>query len=86
MPYFPVQMSLYYDAATVLSQETLQGSLKSQIYNSKANFRSKPAQIYALVLECSKYDGFLKEVIDNAGLLAQEPKVGATALARPLLC
>lgn len=69
------QMALYYDAANILSGDTERGSLKSRIYADTANIKSKPAQVYALITECAKYDVFLKEVIDNAGLLAQEPKV-----------
>lgn len=70
-------MSLYYDAATVLTGDTLQGSLKSRIYNSNAGIKSKPAHLYALISECAKYDVFLKEVIDNTGILAHESKVRA---------
>jgi hypothetical protein len=69
-----VGMSLYYDAASVLSSSSQDGSLKSRIYNSK-NFKSKPAHIYALISETTKYDGFLKELIENSGILALEPKV-----------
>jgi 25S rRNA (cytosine2278-C5)-methyltransferase len=71
-------MALYYDAVNVLSGDVEQGSLKSRIYGSHANVRSNPAQVYALVTECAKYDTLLKEVIDNAGILAQEPKVLAS--------
>ena len=68
-------MSLYYDAAAVLTSTTLGGSLKSRIYSNNLELKSKPAHLYALISETAKYDVFLKEVIDNAGLLAQEPKV-----------
>jgi 25S rRNA (cytosine2278-C5)-methyltransferase len=68
-------MSLYYDAATVLTGDELQGSLKSRIYNQNAGLKAKPAHVYALIAECAKYDTFLKEVIDNAGILAHEAKV-----------
>lgn len=67
-------MALYYDAATILSTEDVRGSLKSRIYGSSST-KSKPAQVYALIAETSKRDAFLKEVIDNAQLLADEPKV-----------
>lgn len=69
------EMSLYYDAATVLTNDGLSGSLKSRIYGNNLELKSKPAHLYALISETAKFDGFLKEVIDNAGLLAQEPKV-----------
>jgi hypothetical protein len=68
-------MALYYDAVNVLSGDAEQGSLKSRIYGSHASIKSNPAQVYALIIECVKYDTFLKDIIDNAGLLAQEPKV-----------
>ncbi|ETN42587.1 uncharacterized protein HMPREF1541_01744 [Cyphellophora europaea CBS 101466] len=68
-------MSLYYDAVTVLSGDQSQGSLKSRVYNPHAGLKSKPAHVYALISESAKYDVFLKEVVDNAGLLAQEPKI-----------
>ena len=68
-------MSLYYDAATVLAAEGQEGSLKSRIYGDKLGLRSKSAHLYALISETAKYDTFLKEVIDNAGLLSQESKV-----------
>jgi len=69
------EMSLYYDAATVLTATAQEGSLKSRIYGNKLGLKSKPAHIYALISETAKYDQFIKEVVDNAGLLAQEPKV-----------
>lgn len=72
-------MSLYYDAAAVLTGDTLQGSLKSRIYNSNAGLKSKPAHVYALISECAKYDVFLKEVIDNTGIVAHESKVRASS-------
>ncbi|KIX94787.1 uncharacterized protein Z520_09477 [Fonsecaea multimorphosa CBS 102226] len=68
-------MSLYYDAATVLTTTAQEGSLKSRIYGNKLGLRSKPAHIYALISETAKYDQFIKEVVDNAGLLAQEQKL-----------
>ena len=68
-------MSIYYDAATVLTDEAQEGSLKSRIYGNKQSLRSKPAHLYALISETAKYDTFLKEIIDNAGLLSQESKV-----------
>ena len=67
-------MSLYYDAVAVLSSEDKSGSLKSRIYGLNTA-KSKPAQIYALIIETSKYDRFLSEVIDQAQLLKDEPKV-----------
>jgi putative methyltransferase len=68
-------MSLYYDAASILTGDADQDSLKSRVYSGSSNIKSKPAQVYALIVECSKFNVFLKEVIDNAGLLELEPKV-----------
>lgn len=68
-------MSLYYDAASILSSDAkVGGSFKSRLYNSK-DLKAPPAQIYALVAECAKWDIFLKEVIENAGVLEAERKV-----------
>ena len=72
-------MALYYDAAKVLTADVEQGSLKSRVYGGGLDLKSKPAQVYALIVECIKYSMFLKEVIDNAGLLEQEPKVCSVA-------
>lgn len=68
-------MSIYYDCASVLGAESRAGSLKSRIYDNKLGLRSKPAHLYALISETAKYDAFLKQVIDDADFLAQEPKV-----------
>lgn len=70
-----VTMSLYYEAASVLTDEAGGGSLKSRIYNDIAKFKSRPAQLYALITETAKYDIFLKEVIENADILRLELKV-----------
>lgn len=78
-------MSLYHDAANVLQQDD-GGSLKSRIYGPKANLRSKPAHVYALIKECAKYDIVLKEVIENSGLLARERKVRHTHSSISCLC
>ena len=68
-------MSLYYEAASILTDETRGGSLKSRIYNDAAKFYSRPAQLYALITETAKYDVFIAEVIENADILKLEPKV-----------
>ena len=75
-----ITMSLYYEAVSVLSKESTSGSLKSRIYNADPNFKSKPGQIYALIVEAAKYDSFLKEVIENADFLASEPKVSRISM------
>ena len=71
---FQIVMALYYDAASVLSADRNQGSLKSRIYGT-STLKSKPTQVYALISESAKRDVFLKEVLDNAQLLQKEPKV-----------
>ncbi|KAL5333284.1 S-adenosyl-L-methionine-dependent methyltransferase [Aspergillus crustosus] len=68
-------MSLYYDAASVLTApSSTGGSFKSRLYNSRT-LKASPAQVYALVIEAAKWDIFLKEVIDKAGILKLEPKL-----------
>ncbi|EXJ83553.1 hypothetical protein A1O1_07176 [Capronia coronata CBS 617.96] len=71
-------MSLYYDAAAVLTTDALGGSLKSRIYGNKLDLKSKPTHLYALISETAKFDLFLKEVIDNAGILSHEVKLTPT--------
>ncbi|KAF3893056.1 putative NOL1/NOP2/sun domain-containing protein [Trichophyton interdigitale] len=66
-------MSLYFEAAAVLSGPSHAGSLKSRVYTGK--WKSPPAQIYALIVEVAKYNECIKEVIDNAGILAHESKL-----------
>lgn len=68
-------MSLYYEAADLLTAPTnAGGSLKSRIF-SKKDLKSQPAQIYALAIETCKWSSVLKEVVENAGLLRLERKV-----------
>lgn len=68
-------MSLYYEAAGILeAPNTSGGSLKSRIF-SKKDFKSAPAQIYALVIETCKWSAVLKEIIEKAQLLKLEPKL-----------
>lgn len=71
-------MSLYYDAAAVLTSGSQDGSFKSRIYGNKLNLKSKPAHIYALISETAKFNHFVKEVVENADLLSAEPKVQMT--------
>jgi hypothetical protein len=68
-------MSLYYEAAEVLTaSNNAGGSLKSRIF-SKKDSKSQPAQIYALAIETCKWSSVLKEVIENADILRLERKV-----------
>lgn len=70
-------MSLYHYAAEVLTSSPREGgSLKSRVFNkAKANSKTSPKQLYALVLETSKWSAVLKEVVEGAGLLKLERKV-----------
>lgn len=72
-------MSLYYEAADVLTAPTnAGGSLKSRVF-SKKGLKSPPAQVYALAIETCKWSPILKEVIEHADILRLERKVGLTA-------
>lgn len=73
-----LEMSLYFDAVTVLASPEAGGSLKSRIYSSR--LKSSPPQIYALITEATKWNVVLKEVVDNSDILAHEPKVGSFSL------
>lgn len=72
-------MSLYYEAARLLSQadadpKLVDGSLKSRIYGNKG-LKNKPAHVYALVSEAWKWSSALATVIEESGLLADEKKL-----------
>jgi putative methyltransferase len=68
-------MSLYYEAADVLTAPAGSGgSLKSRIFSRKT-LKSQPPQIYALVIETCKWSLILKEVIEHSALLSLERKV-----------
>ncbi|KAJ5622660.1 hypothetical protein N7528_005892 [Penicillium herquei] len=67
-------MSLYFDAVNILTEPASGGSFKSRIYSAR-NLRATPAQIYALIIEASKWDRVLAEVIDRSDLLNLERKL-----------
>ncbi|KAJ5179003.1 hypothetical protein N7492_002213 [Penicillium capsulatum] len=67
-------MSLYYDAVSVLTEPATGGSFKSRIYSAR-NLRAAPAQVYALIIEASKWDRVLADVIEHADLLSLERKL-----------
>jgi putative methyltransferase len=68
-------MSLYYEAADLLTAPiNAGGSLKSRIF-SKKDLKSQPAQLYALTIEACKWSSILKEVIEYAEILRLERKV-----------
>ena len=68
-------MSLYYEAAEILTgPSNVGGSLKSRIFSRK-DLKSQPSQIYALAIETCKWSPVLKEVVENADILRLERKV-----------
>lgn len=68
-------MSLYYEAADILSNaDKAGGSLKSRIYGKK-DLKSSPANVYALVSEATKWSAVLKDVVEKAAVLREERKV-----------
>jgi putative methyltransferase len=68
-------MSLYYEAATILSNtESAGGSLKSRTYG-KNDTKNSQAQIYALVSETTKWSSVLKVVVEKTEILQMERKV-----------
>lgn len=74
-------MSLYHEAADVLTAPpTAGGSLKSRVFNKK-DLKSPPAQIYALAIETCKWSPILKEVIEHADILRLERKVWSAGLS-----
>jgi len=66
---------LYHEAAQVIEAASKSSdSLSSQVYGNKT-LKSKPAQVYALVVEAAKWSPLLCKVIEEAGLLQLERKV-----------
>ena len=72
-------MSLYYEAAPFLDSSDQSGSLQSRIFNSE-HLKSKPSQVFALVVEATKWSEILSEVIQNTKVLQQERKVQRTEI------
>lgn len=72
-------MSLYHEAADVLIRASKStDSLSSLVYSDKKlKLKSKPAQVYALVVEASKWSPVISKIVEQAGLLKLERKVGA---------
>ena len=74
-------MSLYYEAANILSHpDEYATSLKSRVYSTKG-LKSPPSQLYALVTEASKWSSILKEVVEKSQLLIHERKVSTLRLS-----
>ncbi|RDA92812.1 hypothetical protein CP533_0821 [Ophiocordyceps camponoti-saundersi (nom. inval.)] len=69
-------MSLYHEAADILTTAQSEGgSLKSHVFGNRKTFKSQPSQLYALVVETTKWSSVLKEVIEAAELLKHERKL-----------
>jgi putative methyltransferase len=78
-------MSLYYEAAAVLTApNNAGGSLKSRVFSTKDQ-KSQPAQIYALAIETCKWSAVLTEIIDSSDILRLERKVSFDLIHRLLL-
>ncbi|KAL9054535.1 MAG: hypothetical protein Q9162_004091 [Coniocarpon cinnabarinum] len=72
-------MTLYYEAARFLETSNdnvaiAQGSLKSRVFGTK-DLKSKPTQVYALVIEATKWSQALAPIIEATGLLEEEKKL-----------
>ncbi|PTB79271.1 S-adenosyl-L-methionine-dependent methyltransferase [Trichoderma longibrachiatum ATCC 18648] len=70
-------MSLYHEAAEILTSSDTGGSLKSRVFGKKKG-KAPPGQLYALVLETAKWSPVLKEVIEKADILRLERKLTPT--------
>jgi len=69
-------MSLYHEAADVLTRASKStDSLSSLVYGDK-KLKSKPAQVYALVVEAAKWSPVISKIVEQASLLKIERKVG----------
>lgn len=67
-------MSLYYEAAPFLTHSNDTSTLTKRIFGSKA-LKSKPAQVYALVLESTIWSPILCPIIEVNDVLKHEKKV-----------
>jgi hypothetical protein len=81
--HYNTPMSLYYEAAAILSNsDKVGGSLKSRIFG-KRDLKSSPANVFALVTETTKWSPILKEVVEKSSLLKEERKVTRNCLLVP---
>lgn len=71
-------MSLYIEASRIISRPRY-GGLRGAIY-SDSSLKSRPEQLYALIIETLKYQEILNEVIDKSGLLGVERMVIAPVI------
>jgi hypothetical protein len=66
-------MSLYIEAARII-QRPRYGGLRGAVF-SDASIKSRPEQLYALIIESLKHQEIINEVLDKSGLLEIEKKV-----------
>jgi putative methyltransferase len=64
-------MSLYYEAAEILTTATKGGSLKSHVFGKKS-WKSDAKALYALTTETAKWSDVLSEVVQKSDLLKRE--------------
>lgn len=76
-------MSLYIEASRIISRPRY-GGLRGAIY-SDSSLKSRPEQLYALIIETLKYQEILNEVIDRSGLLGVERTVTTLLLSDPTM-
>lgn len=68
-------MSLYHEAAEVLTKAQKEGgSLKSLVFGKKT-WKSDPKTLYALTTEAAKWSDILSEVVEKSGVLKVEKNV-----------
>lgn len=68
-------MSLYHEAAQILTSATTQGgSLKSLVF-SKKDWKSDRKTLFALSTEAAKWSEVLSEVVEGSGVLKDEKQV-----------
>ncbi|KAL1296730.1 hypothetical protein AAFC00_000200 [Neodothiora populina] len=71
-------MSLYFEAAAILSNtEAKGGSLKNRIFGKK-DLKSPPGAVYAVIAEATKWSSVLKEVVERSEILKHEKKLTPT--------
>lgn len=65
-------MSLYHEAAEILTVAKKQGgSLKSIVFGKKS-WKSDAKALFALTTECAKWSNVLSDVIEKSGILKVE--------------
>lgn len=73
-------MSLYHEAADILTQAQANGtSLKSLIFGKKT-WKSDQRTLFALASEAVKWSEVLSETIEKTGILAIEKKVSSVVV------